>query len=266
MGIFFYVTRAYELALDWEVYYLAATEGWENRFTYAVYNPPWLIWFLFPLASLGMRLGFAVLSAFNLGAVIWSIFRLSQDHVYLRLLLVICSFPMLYLLVLGQIDGLILLGLVLMAESPPRHIGKISLGAIISLLKPQMALGGILIGVWKSLPRWKVAGILCLFLCFSVVVWGIWFRQQELVDPTVPWNRAFPLFPLGWIMGLPLLGYGLWKKQEIYGLIAMPFLVPYFGPHSFIGMLVFLVAKVPIRATLLGWGGITTWMLVSYYL
>lgn len=233
---------------DWTEYFLLAIDDWSNRYDYAVFNPPWLILFLQPLAWLGTTSGFVIISVLNVCITAWSVYALSQDRHWYRMVLVLASLPMLHVFVLGQLDAILLLGMTLAALAAPQQWGQLAFGGAIAILKPQVFLGGLVISFWKSTRKAYVIGAALAFSILSSVIWGFWMLEittGQLAD--VPWNRAFPLFPLGYVLGVPLIMYGMRQKNETFGLMAMPFLVPYYGPHSVLVMFVFLASQVPYR-------------------
>ena len=236
---------------DWEEYYLPAMADWRHRDEYGVYNTPWLILILKPLQWLGADVGYAILAAISWVGMGWGAYALSPDQKWQRVALALINLPMLYVIMLGQVDGIALIGAV-MAAVAVREEGRFT-GIILGMIKPQTTLGGLVISFWRSpqKPRLLIAG--GIFILLSVLIWGLWFEQLVGINIGIGWNRAFPHFPLGWIFGLPLFLYGLYKREEMYGIAAMPFLVPYYAPQSFITITVFMVGRLPLRWCWLGW-------------
>jgi hypothetical protein len=151
----------------------------------------------------------------------------------------------------------------LASTAAPNNWKQLSLGGLIAMLKPQVFAAGLFISFLKSQKRLYVIAAAILAAIVTVIIWGIWFREVEPIDSEVSWNRAFPVFPLGWIIGIPIFLWGIYRRDETFGLIAMPFLAPYFAPHSFLPMLVYLCIQLPISRVWVAWSILSIWVIVT---
>lgn len=246
---------------DWLDYYLPASQDWENRTNYEVYNPPWLILMLRPLFALGWQFGFALMGAVSVGGMAWGAHVLSEDGHWVRSVLAVLNLPALFVILLGQVDGLALIGVVIAAVYLDWRIA--SAGMFLALIKPQIAAASVLISFWKNPYKKQVVVVAVALGIVSVLLWGLWFEDTVGINLKVTWNQAFPFWPYGLLIGLPVLAYGLFRKEEKYGMVAMPFLIPYLGPHTLIGMTVLWVAKLPLRWCWLGWLLPTLWFITN---
>lgn len=236
---------------DWLDYYLPASKDWSNRAAYEVYNPPWLILILKPLFAFGWQVGYAILGAVSAAGIGWCAAAMSEDGHWLRVLLAVLNVPALIMLGLGQVDGLALIGVGLAAASLDWRIA--SGGMFLALVKPQISLPSLLVSFWKNPRKKQIAAAGVVLGVLSLILWGFWFQDTAEMNPEVTWNQAFPYWPYGLLIGLPLLAFGLYQKEEFYGMTAVPFLVPYLGPHTLIGITVVWVARLPLRWCWLGW-------------
>ncbi|MEB2287836.1 MAG: glycosyltransferase family 87 protein [Anaerolineae bacterium] len=115
--------------------------------THAYYsNPPWLAVLCIPLALLPFRLGWAALAAATLGVALLLLRRWNRQASLVKPVLVLLSPPMFYTIMHGQVDLLIIGGVLLPAQW----------WALVALTKPQAALG-LLAGVPRALAPGRVA-------------------------------------------------------------------------------------------------------------
>ncbi len=248
---------------DWMDFYLPASKDWHNRTVYEVYNPPWLILILTPLFAIGWQVGFALLATVSVIGIGWGAFVLSPDHHWVRVMLAVVNLPVLSILFLGQVDGLALIGVVIAAVWVDWR--WVSGGMILALIKPQLAFAAICISFWKNPHKKHIVAVALGFGLLTLLAWGLWFADTVEISPTVNWNRAFPYWPYGAVLGLPLFAYGLYRGEEKYGMLAMPFLVPYLGPQTFIGMIVFWVARLPLRWCWVAWLLPNSWLFIKFF-
>jgi len=124
------------------------------------------------------------------------------------------SLPLLWILFLGQIDGLVTAALLGLPYTIP-----------IILLKPQ-------IGLFAILSRRYYVLFLVVFLLFSFLIYGFWplsyaTALQSTSIPTA--NQNIPL-GIGWI---PVALIGLWFSRGdmdmmmLSGSVALPYIIPY---------------------------------------
>lgn len=188
-GMFLFLPTSYA---DWIVHLRqAALIGWQDVDTIYVYNPPWTLLPLYPLALLPPRLGASLLGALTLGGL----------AVYLRspkkLLAVAASAPLIVTIAYGNIDILSVIGLLVPG----------SLGLPLLLIKPQ----GVLLAI---LPRLNRRSLLLtgLIVGLSLVIWGPTWLTPTLPGDWGPVNLS--LFPYSIPLALPLTYFGIKRKSD----------------------------------------------------
>jgi hypothetical protein len=132
----------------------------------------------------------------------------------LPLVLALISLPTLWVFFLGNYDGLVLIGLLLLP-----------LGVPLVLIKPQVAAFALLAN-----RRWFIAGIVWGVL--SLIIWGLWPLNLNLFfQPSwrVDWPQDISLFPWGLLLALPLLWFSRGDEDMLMaaGSLGTPHLFPY---------------------------------------
>ncbi len=165
-----------------------------------------------------------------------------------RMVLVFSSAPVIWNIIMGQIDGLML------AAYLPIPV----LSVLLFLCKPQTNLGAAV----TTIRRKPALIAIILFLAFSALI--IWRWPFSIVDmhqiTTFTFFQIPPLAAGGWnwsmwpwgLLFLPLL----LRNQKQLGLAISPFLFPYAGLQSLIGPVLFAARWFP------GWALIITWLLL----
>ncbi len=181
-----------------------------------------------------------------------------------RLPLVVISLPMLWLLFKSDVDGLALLGLVLLPWGAPLLLLKPQLGMFALLANRRNFLAGALWGV------------------ISVFIWGLWFARLQLASGAqwhIDWPQDITLFPWGILIALPLMWLG--RGDEDMLMAAGSFATPHLFPYHFVllmpalsrmnrlwAALTWLISFLPLLANYLGpdaWHfgnliGLTIWL------
>lgn len=218
--------------IDWETFYGAAQRIWTGQPIYGemvswhshFYNPPWVAVILAPLGLLPFDWGWAVVSAATL-LLVAAVMRRWRGGT-IRLILALLSPPVLYIILHGEIDGLVLAGVLL-----PREWWVLA-----ALTKPQVTLG-LLFGIPRS--RWlPAAAITAAVLIVSLLWFGNWplalIRQpRPLLEQS--WNLWMGLWPFQVPVGVMLILLGLSRQDERLLLAASPFLSPYATTSSLLG-------------------------------
>jgi hypothetical protein len=200
-----------------------------SRITHDYYsNPAWLAVALIPLAILPEHIGWALLCALTLGAAILVLRHWSSDSApgLVKPVLVLTSPAMFYTLMHGEIDVLIIAGVLLPAEW----------WLLTALTKPQVALA-LALGI--PLRKWVRAGLILLVVLVISLVFAGWWPPRLLHQPT-PFRNAthnlwFGLWPFQVPAGVALAVKGLQHKDDRFLIAASPFLSPYAATSSLIG-------------------------------
>lgn len=216
---------------DWETFYGAArriidgTPVYGERVTHAFYsNPPWVAGLLVPAALFPFQIAQGIVATASL-VVIVVLTRRFQMNVA-KMVLVLLSPPMIYTLLHGQIDALILAGVMLPSEWWP----------VVALSKPQVAIG-LIFGVKRQ--RWLRAILLAAgVILLSFLLWGNWPR--DLIHQPAPFVSAthniwLGLWPFQVPVGIALMLVGLSKGDERQLIAASPFFAPYAATSSLLG-------------------------------
>lgn len=214
--------------IDWvRTFRPAAREVLALRSPYNIstyYNPPWILIPLMPIALLPDKVGNGFLFVISLCALISSAIRMGAKP--FSLIAFLLSFPVVFLLLFGQIDWMILFGLTL----PPQ------IGLIFIFSKPQIAIPYV---IFTFIESWRIGGIkqavrvflpVTLMFFLSILLFGLWFSDKNLFMVSAIYN--YSLWPAGLAPGLVFLGYGLIKRNKNVSIGAGPFFSPYVGVHS----------------------------------
>jgi hypothetical protein len=135
----------------------------------------------------------------------------------LALSLALVSLPTLWVLFLGNLDGLALLGLVLLPWGVP-----------LVTMKPQISAFALLAN-----RRWFLAGI--IWGVISLLIWGLWplnLREIFSAGWKLEWVQDISLFPWGLLITLPLLWFS--RGDEDLLMAAGSFSTPHLFPYHFI--------------------------------
>lgn len=219
---------------DWETFYgagqriLKGDALYGSRITHAYFsNPPWLALLLAPLTMLPEKFGWALLCATTLMAALLVLHTWADALPGLiKPLLVLTSPAMLYILLHGQIDMLIIAGVLLPKEWWP----------IIALTKPQVAIG-LLFGLPRR--RWLAAGLIVVGVtAITLALFGFW--PPELLRQPTPFRSAthnlwLGLWPYQIPAGVALVLLGMSRKDERLLIAGSPLLSPYAAISTLIG-------------------------------
>lgn len=214
--------------IDWVRTYRPATrELLALRSPYNVptyYNPPWILIPMIPMAILPDKVGNGVLFVVSFCFIVYSAIRFGAKPV--SLLAFLLSFPVIFLLLFGQIDWMVLFGFTL----PPQ------IGLLFILSKPQI---GIPYAVFILVESWRSGGIkqvvkvflpTLLLLIVSFFIFGVWFSKMQPPDLNAIHNLS--IWPAGLPIGLALLIFGLRRRKKGLSIIAGPSFSPYVCVHS----------------------------------
>jgi hypothetical protein len=243
--------------IDWvRTYRPAARELLALRSPYNIksfFYPAWILIPMLPIALLPDVVGNGVLFAVELAAILYVAIRMRAKPLSLIALLV--SFPVLFLLLFGQMDWIVLLGFTLPAP----------LGLIFILAKPQVAVGYavfMLVESWRDGGRFKKVLINFLpavaFYLLSFLIWGFWFLGA---DPNVLVHKCnFSAGAIGIPIGLVLTYLSLKHRKMEFSLLAGVFFSPYVCVHSWTVPL-FALLGYPVELVI---ASIGSWIMYYY--
>ena len=202
--VFTYLPVTY---LDWMESFRPAAVDWQIPYRPGVYNPPWLYIILHPFTWLDPRLGVGLLMVISLVIVV------AYVGTPKKALVVACSAPLIVMVTLGQIDALILLGLMIPSE----------FGLLWLLMKPQ----GVFLAALRRIHLRSVV-ILVLFLGLSILLWGFWWQDLLHIRSLFGSNHNASFFPYTILFGLPPLYLGHKRKSDAMLCLASLCISPYF--------------------------------------
>jgi len=226
-------------ATDFRAYFYPATRlFWTGQNPYTVpgfYNPPWLLALLAPFALLPERWAQAAFFACALCALLLVCYKLRLGR--LGTLAFLLSFPAVYSLLYGNLEWLVLLGLLL----PPR------VGVFFMLIKPQVGMGALvcwIVQAWRKRGARGVLGLLWpvgLAVLLSMAIYGPWplgfataadnSTMHGLNVSAWPW-----LLPLGFYLVAETIKTPDLKKSLLIG----PALSPHLVQGSWCGLFIAL--------------------------
>lgn len=216
---------------DWETFYgaaqrmLAGESLYGSLVTHAYFsNPPWVAAAFIPFSLLPLRWGWGLLAASTLGA--GAVLALRYAPGKLKLALFLLSPSLMYTLLHGNIDVLVLASVLL-----PREWWLLA-----AVTKPQVTLGLAL-----GMPRSK---LLQAGLIFGAALLGSWLLfgpwPLELLNQPTPFremthNLWLGLWPFQVPLGIALLAVGAERRDSRLLFSASPFLLPYAAISSMAG-------------------------------
>lgn len=215
------------LAVDTVTYFQPAVMG-NPYLVDGFYNPPWLLPVLFPLKFLSPLAASTLMRVVVLLSAVYASWRLSKNP--LTVAAYVLSAPILFCLLVGNIDALIINGIFL----PP------ALALIVLSIKPQLTIGVMLYIIWKH--GLKSAIPLVLILALSLLIYGWWPAAIFNSDLShANWNHS--IWP--WGIGLGI-GFLLFSTDRLSALASSAFFSPYVSGAGWAGLLLYLATKIPI--------------------
>jgi len=233
-------------AQDWEGVYRSAT-----LIDFATHvgtaNPLYVMFLFYPLALLPSRVGGAALVALSMVSI-WLTSKLTDANRWLILL----SYPALWMIKMGQIDALVMLGAALgwwaVKNGRPYWQGAATL---LLCLKPHIGAPLALVYLWwqRDLRAFVVSGAVVLA---SLLAYGVWpvVWLQKLIGFTQEAAQGgghfilsanyIGLFPYGLVFFLfPLLPMYHRQERSTAILAASMLASPYAGPYSILAAMAF---------------------------
>jgi len=199
--ILFYVIGLFlPEGFDWVVYYAPGT-----------LHPIWTPWTTIILKFINWPLVVAI----TLFAIILRSYRNNRSP--WPIALAVLSLPTLWVLYMGNLDGLVLAGLLLLPWGVP-----------LAAMKPQLSAFALLANK-RSVIAGAVWGLITL------AIWGLWplnFAMALTPEWKVEWTQDISLFPWGALIALPLLWVS--RGDEDLLMAAGSFVTPHLFPYHFI--------------------------------
>ena len=217
---------------DWEVFRQAALRLFnaqplcgEPVFQgFYFYNAPWLAVLLSPLALLPSKLGWAFLSVASLVLTLLVVRRWQAGLI--KPVLAILSPPMLYILLHGQVDALVLGGILL----------PTSVWGLVAFAKPQVAFGLAFGGLIHRRQLIQLMLVAVSGLTLSLLLFGLWpLAILNQPGPVGDHNIWGGLWPFQVPVGLAILLFGIDRQDERFLVAASPFFLPYAATSSLLG-------------------------------
>ncbi|MBI5667576.1 MAG: hypothetical protein HZC41_06175 [Chloroflexi bacterium] len=240
------------LKTDWVQYFLPAIElllrGVDPYQSVYIVNPPWTFFMLAPVGLLPHSLAVVIGAVLPVLALVYAAWKVRKPYL---IAIVGLTFPFIYLCVYGNLDWMVLLGV----------LGANSLSPFLLTVKPQagalvlVSLLGRLKGKsWQAYARvfgpFLVIGSLLLLLFPGFMGYLTTFNVRLAEVAT------FSLFPYTLPLVPPLLWLAYRRADPLYGTLASLCISPYFLFWSVVPTL-FLIAsrnwKWGIIANLLTW-------------
>ena len=204
-------------------HFLPVGFDWQHFFGRGSYPPFWMPW---------TRL---VMMPFNLPAVFATTLLAIGIRAYryrvapLAIALALLSLPTLWVLFTGNVDGLVMLGLLILPW-----------GAPLVLIKPQIA-------AFALLARWRSLFVAGVFVLLSFAIWGLWPLNMGVVFTPAwraEWQQDITLFPWGLMIALPLLWFS--RGDEDLLMAAGSLCTPHLFPYHFIVLMPALARLKPV--------------------
>ena len=215
------------LGIDWaNTYRPAAREVLSLRSPYniAIYHsPPWSVIPILPLALLPERIGYGINFSLAIAATAFVAYRLGAKP--MMILVLLFSYPILFMASYGQVDWLIYLGFLL----PPKW------GLFLVLIKPQISIGLVIYWFIQALREGGIKKAAVTFLPVSIalllsfLVFGNWF-QSSFTETGKIFNAS--LWPQSIPIGIVILITAVRQRSVNLAIIASPFLSPNLAPHG----------------------------------
>lgn len=203
------------LGLFFLLYWLGSfiPEGfdWVMFFKKGLVSPIWTPWAK-PIIDLLAPHGYGLVFALSLIGLSARAYRYKPSP--FPIALAVISLPTLWVIFLGNLDGLVLFGMLIMPVGIP-----------LVLMKPQVAAFSVL-----ARKDWFIAAVVWGLL--SMAIWGFWPTRMLLVTTPqwkIDWAQDIAIFPWGLIPALPLLWFSRGDQDLLMaaGSLATPHLFPY---------------------------------------
>jgi len=214
--------------------YIPEGFDWRMFFAKGLVSPVWTPW----SALFVKLLNFPLVVAITLFSIVVRAYRYNKSPYPIAFS--VLSLPTLWVLYLGNLDGIVLLGLLLLP-----------LGAPLALMKPQLSAFALF-----AHKNHIIAGL--IWFLISLMVWGLW--PLNLISVLTPewkahWIQDISLFPWGLIIAIPLLWFSRGDQDLL--MAAGSFATPHLFPYHFI-LLMPSLARMKVPWMIITW--VISWM------
>lgn len=169
------------LAMDWKGLWACLRSGIHYD-GIALRNPPWSIFYLYPLAQLPMQAAWGVAMYLTLIMLVLSVPQVRPRwRTWLSILLLTTSFPSLRHMADGNFEGVMIAGLLLALYGYRHaHVSALAAGLLLSTAKPQEVLLFLpTLGVYMLMTLSRRVLIQTAAICLLFVVPGMLWRGEE---------------------------------------------------------------------------------------
>lgn len=212
-----------------DYFYPALVEMARGRSPYTVqglYTPPWGLLPLVPLGWLPYPAAKALFLGLCFVGIVYVPIRLRFP--WWAFALYLLSPPVLYCLIFGNLDWVPLLAL---------FVSPFPVGVLLAMVKPQVGIGILLFWLVTHEQRDYALAWLILACILSLLVYPACFDQWLVVgERALASGINIRLWPVGLLLGIPLVGLGIRLKKPLMALAAGPFLSPYTLIYSYCGL------------------------------
>jgi hypothetical protein len=209
------------------------------------YVPPFAQWFLLPLL-LAPPLAWPVWTLISISGFLW-IARQTKVNPFLLMI----TLPMLAQLWGGQIDLIVVAGLLLLKNGRSPYVR--GLGMFMSLVKPQLSFLALFFLILQEKPKtlWKVLLPPIVLFGMSLLIygfdWPLTWVQNALALPPHPRRQAsVDIWPLGILLIWAPLLFRKTERRFIASLLIGSIATPFFSLYSYV---IFLAFYLPAWAT-----------------
>jgi hypothetical protein len=238
----------FAILLAWWIFFVISPSGFDVHYYYLpalrgdfdFYYPYWVRWLLAPLAWLPFPLNYWLWMSTLLAGLVLAA-RLSENNPWQLFF----SFPFVWVLWYGQVEGFVAIGLILLWWGAQKtNLLALGVGLLLASIKPHIA-GPAALFIWLGLPGWRVRTkalwLLAPLAVLSLIVFGPswpleWWRTINQPLFTQSYNNS-SLFPwigfAAFLLWLPALVVPLASSERLKAILATTLLtMPYVPPYS----------------------------------
>ncbi|PKO15239.1 MAG: hypothetical protein CVU39_11580 [Chloroflexi bacterium HGW-Chloroflexi-10] len=187
---------------------------WKDTLKHGIVHPIWTPWTPFILLLIA-PLGYGFIFALTVMGIGIRSYRYRPTP--LPTILALVSLPTLWILFMGNLEGIVLFGMLIMPVGVPLVLMKPQLGAFFVLAK----------------RNWIIAS--ALFGILTLIIWGFWPERFLLVTTNewrTEWVQDISLFPWGILPGLIFMWFS--RGDEDLLMAAGSLMTPHLFPYHFV--------------------------------